>query len=166
MKIKRASIAAATAAVVLLATGAEQGGCSTTGSVSGGSGDDGKDSSVDGEPCQFFLPGAPTVRVIKGGKQIQSHILSRCSKSPENHRVTVYIEKRNTYGNWDEVGSRDDDSAVGVGQTKTSKVTAPCASGVYRVKFDASVLMPKASAWDYGGKTDSRQTTIGKGECR
>ncbi|MFC7306068.1 hypothetical protein ACFQVC_17815 [Streptomyces monticola] len=155
-------------ALVLALSGAKDSGCgSNTGSVNGGAGAPEKDPGIDGnEPCRFGFGNAPSVQVTNGGRQLTGTVISECDKSPENHRVTVYIEKRNAHGVFDEVAQRDDDRAIGVGRPKYSKVTTPCVPGIYRVKFDASVYMPGAPSWDYGGGSDPRHVTIAKADCR
>lgn len=145
-------------AVILGTTGAESGGCAPQ--------QDGNPpvSAEGNQPsgtCRHTITPPQVTR-----KKITGTVRTVCAKSPLNHKITLHLEKRGPNGSWSEVRSQNDDKAPGAGRPKVSTVKAPCTAGVYRLRFEANILMPKAASWDYGRATDNRLTAVSESDCR
>lgn len=158
MNVKKVLVPCALLVAVLATTGAESGGCSAQ---QDGKSPISKSGNQPGGNCHHTITPPRVDR-----RKITGTVTATCTKSPESHRITLHLEKRGPHGQWVQYRSENFDRSPGAGRPKVSTIKAPCKAGVYRLRFDASVLMPGAASWDYGRATDNRLTAVSESDCR
>ncbi|CAM5363761.1 hypothetical protein GCM10010329_84860 [Streptomyces spiroverticillatus] len=159
MRYRRTITATAVIAAVLLATGAESGGC--------GAKDDGKGLAppkVEGAPrgtlCTFYTTG---VRVER--KQLIGTVTSVCRKSPLVHKVTVIMDRKSTNGGWKAVAEQNFDKAPAANKTKTMNLKVPCRAGVYRLRHTETVQGLDDKTPQFAKITDQREMVVTARDC-
>jgi hypothetical protein len=110
-----------------------------------------KDSS-GGRACKYTPH-----RLVVHNKKVWGRVDVICSEPILYQNLTIFLEKRGSSGDWDQVERGEYDRSPGIGYLKVSRLSTPCKAGYYRMKWHATTQASK----EPDGEADRGGGTIG-----